>query len=176
MALISAVTNGLAASTSRNRINTALASVSTGDIDAGAILNADVGDAAAIARKKLALRDNVIFAKDHGAIGDGATDDTAAIQAAIDALEADTTKDTLHFEEGVYNLDTPVANSDTNSSPNIYLEVGAVDLAGRDIHITGDSAQLLSNSANPTNSPLSLKISSSACPFDEKNLPPSGHC
>ncbi len=44
--------------------------------------------------------------KSFGAVGDGVADDTAAIQAAIDALEASTSHNTLHFPSGTYRLAT----------------------------------------------------------------------
>lgn len=41
---------------------------------------------------------------DYGATGNGTTDDTAAIQAAIDAIEADTTRPSLYLPSGIYKI------------------------------------------------------------------------
>lgn len=44
----------------------------------------------------------VVNVLDYGAVGDGSTDDTAAIQAAIDAIEATTTRSSLYLPSGIY--------------------------------------------------------------------------
>jgi hypothetical protein len=53
------------------------------------------------------LREVALSVLDFGAVGDGATDDTAAVQAALTALEASTNHNTLHFPAGTYRLNTP---------------------------------------------------------------------
>jgi hypothetical protein len=53
------------------------------------------------------LRD-VVSLKDYGAVGDGVEDDTAAVQAAIDAAFAAGTKITVDGNDGTYLLSAPV--------------------------------------------------------------------
>ncbi len=55
------------------------------------------------------LRMSVISVKDYGATGDGSTDDTAAIQAAIDAAEV--TGGLLVVPPGTYRVDGLIVNS-----------------------------------------------------------------
>ena len=85
------------------------------------------------------LKEVALSVKDFGATGDGVTDDTAAVQAAINALEASSTNNTLHFPAGTYRLNTPFSASDAISSWFQILNLGTADLAGRDLFITGDT-------------------------------------
>lgn len=81
--------------------------------------------------------------RDYGATGDGVTDDTVAIQAAITALEASTTINEIHFPRGTYILDSSVADTNTNTSSFRNLLLGTADLAGRDIKITGEPGAVI---------------------------------
>lgn len=58
------------------------------------------------AREMMAVLKNalghVVSVKDYGAVGDGVTNDTTAIQAAIDAMHAQTNGGTVFFPHGVY--------------------------------------------------------------------------
>jgi len=54
-----------------------------------------------------------ISVKSFGAFGDGFTDDTAAVMAAIDALEADGSG-TLYFPPGIYIVDNLILDSTDN--------------------------------------------------------------
>jgi hypothetical protein len=78
------------------------------------------------------LRESVSV-KDFGAVGDGVTDDTAAIQAAIDACE--TTNQSLLGNAGTYLItDTLVIDADTGfiadlSQMNIIVDASAVATA-----------------------------------------------
>lgn len=49
--------------------------------------------------------------RDFGATGDGATDDTAAIQAAINAALASQTSRTVYFPSGLYSISAPLTTS-----------------------------------------------------------------
>jgi hypothetical protein len=87
------------------------------------IVDADVNSAAGIATSKLSftqagtgavartveskLRD-VVSVKDFGAVGDGVTDDTAAIQAACNAIVA-SGGGTLHVPKGVYRISSLIS-------------------------------------------------------------------
>jgi len=81
--------------------------------------------------------------KDFGAVGNGVVDDTAAIQAAIDALEASSNHNTLHFPAGVYRLNAPTSESDPTYAWNHLLKLGNVELAGRDLFFTGATGAVL---------------------------------
>jgi hypothetical protein len=108
------------------------------------------------------LPETVLSVKDFGAKGDGVTDDTVSIQAAIDALEASTTHNTLHFPAGTYRLATPKWKTEANGSWGGYemLRIGKTDLAGRDLFVTGESNSVLF-SAVSTNRVRMLKVSAS---------------
>lgn len=54
------------------------------------------------------IADAAINVKDYGAVGDGTTDDTAAVQSAFDAL-SDAGGGTLYFPEGEYALNLDVS-------------------------------------------------------------------
>ena len=84
-------------------------------INNGAVLDADVNASAGIVATKLSFTQagtgatartvdsklkDVVSVKDFGAVGDGTTNDTAAIQAAI--VYADSTNNTLYFPPGNY--------------------------------------------------------------------------
>lgn len=57
--------------------------------------------------------------KDYGAKGDGTTDDTASVQAAINAVSASKTTGTLEFPPGVYRITSELSIPNFN---NICLE------------------------------------------------------
>jgi len=96
------------------------------------------------------IREVAINVKDYGAIGDGVTDDTAAIQLAIDALEEATGHNTLYFPIGTYRLDSVTQlQASTGTSDKGLLILGLSDLAGKDIVITGDSGVALFSTVSP---------------------------
>ena len=65
----------------------------------------------------------------YGAVGDGVTDDTKAIQAALDALK--TTGGTIHFPVGIYRLTKSVY---FYSNQELIFEHGATLLQGAEIN------------------------------------------
>ena len=105
--------------------------IASANIVDGTIVNADVGTSANIASTKLSFTQSGIDAvartvdsrlkdavsvKDFGAVGDGAADDTTAIQAAINAAEA-AGRGTIRFPAGLYRV-TATLTVDSN---NVYI-------------------------------------------------------
>jgi polygalacturonase len=66
----------------------------------------------------------VVNVKDKGALGDGRTDDTAAIQAAIDAIGG--TKGTVLVPKGVYMIDAVKKRLHLKDDMTLKLADGAV--------------------------------------------------
>lgn len=78
-----------------------------------------------------------------GAMGDGVTDDTVAIQSAINALEASTNYNTLHFPPGTYRLNSPTFRTSPTYNWYQLLKLGNTEMAGRDLFFTGDTGAVL---------------------------------
>lgn len=93
---------------------------------------AESGAVAVTALNKLRERVSVI---DFGAVGNGTTDDTAAIQAAIDALG--TSGGTVHFPFGTFKITSSlvVGNGTTG---NVFSTLGAVKLVGSGSVVYGE--------------------------------------
>ena len=89
------------------------------------------------------LKEAALSVRDFGAMGDGVTDDTTAIQAAINGLEATTNYNTLHFPAGTYRLNTPTFESDASFSWHHLLKLGNSELSGRDLLFTGEPGATL---------------------------------
>jgi Pectate lyase superfamily protein len=89
------------------------------------------------------LKEVALSVRDFGAAGDGVTDDTAAIQSAINALEASTNYNTLDFPAGTYRLNTSFPKYWDWVSWNEALHLGNSDLAGRDLIFTGEPGAVL---------------------------------
>jgi hypothetical protein len=105
-------------------------SVTSAKITDGTIVNADVNASAGIVASKLSFTQagsgatartidsklkDVVSVKDFGAVGDGVADDTAAIQAAIDAVDIGT----VVFPKGAYKT---TAKLSTAYGKNIKLQ------------------------------------------------------
>jgi len=99
------------------------------------------------------LREVLINVRDYGAMGDGVTDDTEAIQQAINALESSTDYNTLFFPSGTYRLNTAIYDPDvpkyTATSSHRILAFGKTDLAGRDILFVGEENSSLYSTVSP---------------------------
>jgi hypothetical protein len=67
------------------------------------------------------LSEHRISVLDHGATGNGVTDDTGAIQAALQALESSSTANTLWFPHGRYRLASMTAHPWTSGSYQCFL-------------------------------------------------------
>ena len=81
--------------------------------------------------------------KDFGATGNGVTDDTVAIQSALQALEASTTHNTLWFPAGRYRMGAFSYHVFTPGSIYRLLQLGGGDVAGRDIILSGEAGATL---------------------------------
>ena len=118
------------------------------------------------------LVENLINVRDHGATGDGVTDDTAALQRAIEALEASGEHNGLFFPPGTYRLAT-VTKHWTAGVPGNYclLRLGANrDLAGRDLVFKGAPGAVLYSDASP------LRVNMLLCPATFRSLVFRGLC
>lgn len=84
---------------------------------------------------------NVVFASAY-AVGDGVTDDTAGLQAAINALESDPDKNILDLGSKTYKCATLTTETTPYNSVR-FLKLGGGDLTGRDIIIRGNGGKIL---------------------------------
>jgi hypothetical protein len=89
------------------------------------------------------LKEALLSVKDFGAAGDGMTDDTMAIQGAINALELNANFNTLHFPNGTYRLNSYSSRTVGGNSWNEALRLGISSLTGRDIFFTGATGAVL---------------------------------
>jgi hypothetical protein len=81
-----------------------LASVATGKGDA--LIGVKLVATGSVARTQHDKNAEIISVKDFGAVGDGSTNDTAAVQAAVNAILADSTKGSaIYFPQGDYRVD-----------------------------------------------------------------------
>jgi pectate lyase-like protein len=89
--------------------------------------------------------------KDYGAVGDNSTDDTAAVQAAIDAC-ATAGGGVVYFPAGIYRVTQLTLNTQNNvqlvgqgASSSLRWTFNAATLAGSMLNITGSSRQKILN-------------------------------
>lgn len=94
---------------------------------------------------------NIVYPQDFGAVGDGITDDTAAIQAAIDACEA-AGGGTVFFPPGTYLVNTFQTNSDglqygltVGSKVTLYLGSATIKSS---VTLTSTNNLIINNSPN----------------------------
>ena len=81
--------------------------------------------------------------RDFGALGDGITDDTDAIQATINALAASSNFNTIHFPSGTYVLKKTFPDGNTGSGGLRQLMINSPNFAGRDLAFTGDPGSVI---------------------------------
>ena len=113
-----------------------------GSMFTAATTGAGSGTGAAAVARTLANRfADVVNVKDFGAVGDGVTDDTAAIQAALDF------GGTIHFPDGVYISETLNIGSDTY----LALSNGAVLKAKSGYMTSGTGNMLLDITVDSSN-------------------------
>lgn len=108
--------------------------------------------AADIGWQKLVQSFSWYVVKDFGAVGDGATDDTAAIQAAVDACDA-AGGGVVFFPPGTYNV-TQVALAGTT---NVQLQgSGTSSVVRWSWNAAGAAGSMITVSAGATNTRISL--------------------
>jgi hypothetical protein len=77
--------------------------------------------------------------KDYGATGDGSTNDTAAIQAAINAAQSGTRKRPVYFPYGTYKMTSPITLA---TGLSLYGEVGHGKEFDRRVNLTNTSTDM----------------------------------
>ncbi len=95
------------------------------------------------------IREVALNVKNYGAIGNGLADDTIAIQLALSALEQSQSHNTLFFPAGTYRLNTVTPDLNTGTSIFRILEIGEVDLNGRDLIFYGETGSELYSTTSP---------------------------
>jgi len=108
----------------------------TSQINSSAATSADqvsytpAGTGAVVTNVQAKLRETVSV-KDFGAVGDGVADDTAAIQAAIDAAIT-TTGQNVYFPKGTYKVTATLTIPAVNNTKSTFYGSGAVIQATHD--------------------------------------------
>jgi hypothetical protein len=98
---------------------------------------------------------------DHGALGNGIADDTQAVQAAIEALEADASANGLYFPAGRYRIATIRHDPDSPLANQRMLKLGGNgSLSGRDILLQGQPGSCLYADPGTTRANLLVALAS----------------
>ena len=110
-------------------LNSSIEVVSGDSIAEGSSANSSAidynqGGTGAVDRTVKAKLQETVSVKDFGAVGDGVTDDTAAIQAAVDA----NLQSVIYFPEGIYKITSPI-QLDTN----VFLQGEVYNFGGTQI-------------------------------------------
>lgn len=105
------------------------------------------------------IREVIINVKEFGATGDGVTDDTNAIQSAIDALLNSVDQNTLFFPKGVYRLNTAVYTPYVMGSSNQrILQMSSEGQKGRDLVFLGNDDAVLYSTVSPLRAKMLLVL------------------
>ena len=125
----------------------------SGDANSSANITYTNGLTGAVSRSVQAKLRDAVSVKDFGAIGDGVTDDTAAIQAAIDAA------DHVHFPSGTYKV--TCGSTTTFDYGNTTIPVHyALDIDKSGLTLTGDRAVIdVHGYDNPAGSEINYTLS-----------------
>ena len=103
---------------------TTAVTLSAGVVSSNLVTYQPAGTGAVATTVQAKLRQTVSV-KDFGAVGDGTTDDTAAIQAALNYVSQNTYRNALHVPAGVYKLtDALVVRNSGSSSKGGWSLVG----------------------------------------------------
>jgi hypothetical protein len=89
------------------------------------------------------ISEHRISVKDYGAKGDGTTDDSAAIQNALTALEQSSSANTLWFPAGRYRLATLTPQSWTPGSYHCSVQLSGGPASSRDLIFAGEPGSVL---------------------------------
>jgi hypothetical protein len=90
---------------------------------------------------------DTVSVKDFGAVGDGVTDDTAAIQAAVDSIDGATSR-VLYFPAGNYRLTNTVETKSTLTGGAVFFGEGGFSGNGSSIFVDFDGVGFLNISAS----------------------------
>ena len=107
--------------------------------NAGATANYLAPGTGAITRTLDSKLGEVRSVKDFGAVGDGTTDDTVAINTAIDAALAG--DGTLFFPSGVYAMSSQIVSTPISGVPNNVAQIGTKTLT-KNLILKGDKATI----------------------------------
>jgi hypothetical protein len=107
------------------------------------------------------INPNLVNIADHGATGDGITDDTNAIQNAIAAMEQSLDKNGLYFPAGTYRIATIRYDSESPLGNKRMLKLGGTrNLDGRDILLKGEPGSRLYADPGSTRANMLLALAS----------------
>jgi hypothetical protein len=104
------------------------------------------------------VNESLVNVMDHGAVGDGVTNDIVAIQSAIHAMEMDASKNGLFFPSGTYRIATIITDNDSPVGSKRMLKLGSVNLSGRDILLKGAPGSCLYSDPGTTRANLLLAL------------------
>ena len=104
--------------------------IDTVDTDSG-VVNYNQGGTGAQTRTVEAKLRETVSVKDFGAVGDGVTDDTAAIQAAMDAAQ------NIYFPTGTYNITSPLY---LDTRKHLYGNVNGQPVISKSTATTGSGS------------------------------------